>query len=357
MVEGITPAFLMTVQEQSLALTGPSAAQWPVELEPLAIESAGGDPVESGESGCYPGWEFLRAGWTAEGRTFEARVGFAPDATDEDRKAVTTAFESMTFAPPSEASQSAVLATGTAGGEDWQVIASREADGLVLSLQGTTFGAGTSVLDPAHRELQLLDHVFGGGAGSERVVFAAVPAGVVRIVGIDAATGPVEIGVLDVSDDIDERLNAFVLTMPSDRIMTFEAYDADGRLVARGEPLRPVGPTTEIDIVWTRLFRARSTAAFYAAGHGGSFVGFDAAAARRIDPGVGGDPGLRWNGGALRDGEVSIRGATADSLVLVSATSLGDTYCIAVTADPYGAVSTRYGTQDATSAEGCGGGW
>src|SRR5688500_12700240 len=55
MAQGTPHQFLMTVQEEPLALSGGAAAPWPVELEPLEVGAA--------ESGCYPGWEFLRAGW------------------------------------------------------------------------------------------------------------------------------------------------------------------------------------------------------------------------------------------------------------------------------------------------------
>jgi hypothetical protein len=97
MVEGPRPTSLMTIQEEPLAQDGdPAAGPWLAALEPLSLGPTGsGGTVDSG---CYPGWEFLRAGWTAAGRTFEARVGFAPSITQEEQEAVEEAYASMTFA-------------------------------------------------------------------------------------------------------------------------------------------------------------------------------------------------------------------------------------------------------------------
>src|SRR4029453_6959333 len=128
-----------TIQEEPLALSGPASNAWPVELEPLNVDAS--------ESACYPGWEFLRAGWTASGRTFEARVGLAPEASGEERDALFTAFASMTFEPSGGAATSVVLTHGTAGGEDWQLVTSRAKRGLSLEIAGETTGAGTAALD------------------------------------------------------------------------------------------------------------------------------------------------------------------------------------------------------------------
>jgi hypothetical protein len=123
MVEGEPPTFLVTVQEQPLALAGDAAAPWPATLEPM-------DLGPGGAGGCYPGWAFSNATWTAEGRTFEAVVGLDPGVREADREALFAAFDSMTFAPTTAGPNSVVLATGTAGGEDWELIATRQSDGL-----------------------------------------------------------------------------------------------------------------------------------------------------------------------------------------------------------------------------------
>src|SRR5918995_882530 len=137
MAEDVPHTFLMTIQEGPLALSGDAARPWPVELEPLNVGTS--------ESGCYPGWEFLHAGWTAEGRTFEARVGFAPDVTDADRDALFKAFATMTFSPGESGTAAVVLENGEIGGETWELIATRETGGggLVLSLETEDQASGT----------------------------------------------------------------------------------------------------------------------------------------------------------------------------------------------------------------------
>jgi hypothetical protein len=239
MVEGEPPTFLMTVQEQPLALAGDAAAHWPATLEPMDLGAGGAD-------GCYPDWAFSNATWTAEGRTFEAVLGLDPEVREPDREALFAAFDSMTFAPTTAGPSSVVLAMGTAGGEDWELIATRQSDGLSLSLDAETFGTGSGGYHDAMRTLHLTTHVFGSGEQTERVVFGAIPADAVRLVGTDAAFEQNEVAILDVPEEIDPDLNAFVVTMDPDLIMAFEALDEQGRVVADGsvgpEPGEPGSP-------------------------------------------------------------------------------------------------------------------
>jgi hypothetical protein len=144
----------------------------------------------------------------------------------------------MTFAPTTAGPTSVVLARGTAGGEDWELIATRQSDGLGLSLNTRTFGTGSGGYHDAMRALHLTTHVFGSGEQAERVVFGAIPADAVRLVGTDAAFEQNEVAILDVPEEIDPDLNAFVVTMDPDLVMAFEALDEQGRVVAHGS----VGP-------------------------------------------------------------------------------------------------------------------
>ena len=239
MVEGEPPTFLMTLQEQPLALAGDAATPWPATLEPMDLGAGGA-------GGCYPGWAFSNATWTAEGRTFEAVVGLDPDVREADREGLFAAFDSMTFAPTTAGPTSVVLATGTAGGEDWELIATRQSDGLGLSLNARTFGTGSGGYHDAMRALHLTSHVFGSGEQAERVVFGAIPADAIRLVGTDAAFEQSEVAILDVPEEIDPDLNAFVVTMDPDLVMAFEALDEQGRVVADGsvgpEPGEPGSP-------------------------------------------------------------------------------------------------------------------
>jgi hypothetical protein len=237
---GPPPTFLMTIQEMPLALAGDPARPWPVELEPLEVDAS--------ESACYPGWLFSQTAWSAAGRTFVAAVGIAPEASDADRDALLAAFGSMTFESVANGSTSVVLATGTAGGEDWEFIATGGPDGLELSIRSENAAAGTGTatgvggLDPAPIELQLSGIVLGSGDEQGRVVFGAVPADAVRLeidVSDDSLALPAP-EILDVPDEIDANLNAFVLVLDPDLRAVIEAYDETNRLIASGE-IRPEG--------------------------------------------------------------------------------------------------------------------
>jgi hypothetical protein len=222
--------------------------------------------VESGEDGCYPGWEFLRAGWTAAGRTFEARVGFAPDVAEEDRAALMAAYESLAFEPGEDGTASAVLATGTAGGEAWELVAERQTDGLGLSLNGESSGAGGGGFDPASTELFMLESVFGAGEDAQRVVFGAVPVGTVQVNVRDLnAEGVYE--VLDVPEEIDAELDAFVFTTYPEAELQVIALDKSGKVLAMGtvgparDPAVPPTPSAE-EVV----FEGRTNSCFWTLG-------------------------------------------------------------------------------------------
>jgi hypothetical protein len=216
---------LMTVQEGPLALDGPSSEPWPVELRAMTVDAS--------ESACYPDWDFLRAGWTAAGRTFEARVGFAPAATTDERDAVLAAFASMSFAASSDGVTAATLTTGTAGGQEWSLIATRQSDGLTLSLQGASSGSGTGGFDRSSQDLQVSSHAFGDGADRELVVFGVVPEGAVRVDASRADGSVTSTDVLDVPNEIDPDLNAFALVVAPGPVELL-GYDASGKVVAHG---------------------------------------------------------------------------------------------------------------------------
>jgi hypothetical protein len=221
------PAFLLTVQQTPLALSGEAATAWPVEPHPL--------PVGTGESACYPDWEFQRAAWTAAGRSFEARIGFARDIDRADREALFAAFRSMRFEPMTGGPASVSLAEGTTGGEHWQLTATRQRDGLVLSLEGDRFAAGMGATDPMPDAFQASKHAIGDG--SEVIVFGVAPANVARVQALAMGTDvPVETDVLDIPDEIDARVDAFVLVVtagPDDGIQ-LTGFNAAGNAVVDG---------------------------------------------------------------------------------------------------------------------------
>ena len=224
MADGVPHTFLMTIQEGPHALSGDAARPWPVGLEPLEAGTA--------ESGCYPGWEFLHAGWTAEERTFEARVGFAPDVTGADRDALFKAFATMTFSPGKSGPAAAVLETGEIGGETWELIASREAGdgGLVLSLETEDQASGTGGYSPDSPTLQLTEVVVGSGDGARNLVFGAVPPGTAAI----DCPDPAAVRTFDVPDEIDDRFEAFIVVLDVGLEVELTAVDADGNVIASG---------------------------------------------------------------------------------------------------------------------------
>ena len=224
--DGAAAPLLMTIQEEPLALDGPSTRPWPAELQPMNVDTS--------EARCYPDWEFLRAGWTASGRTFEARVGIAPSASQEERDAVFAAFASMTFDPSGSGNTSVVLAHGTAGGEDWQLFASRAKGGFSIEIVGESTGTGMGGLDDASTDLQASDAIFGSGSQAERVVFGVVPEAVVRVEASTAGGSIVSADVLDLPSEITRHLNAFVLVVDPSGPVQLTGYDASGQAVATG---------------------------------------------------------------------------------------------------------------------------
>lgn len=230
MAAGASPAFLMTIQEEPRALTGDGARPWPVELEPLDVGTE--------ESACYPGWEFLHAGWSAEGRTFEARVGFAPAVTNADRDGLFRAFATMTFSPGKSGLAAAVLETGEIGGETWQLIASRDDSGLSLSVETDDMGSGIHGFAPDSTELQFAEIVVGSGAGARNLVFGAVPPGTA---GIDCPHAAA-VRTFDVPDEIDDRFEAFIVVLDVGLEAELNAVDADGNVIASGLAGRRGGP-------------------------------------------------------------------------------------------------------------------
>jgi hypothetical protein len=224
-VDSGAATFLMTVQEEPLALSGAASAPWPAPLRPLDVGTS--------ESACYPGWEFLRAGWTAAGRTFEARVGIAPAATTDERDALSSVFASMSFAASGRGVAAAVLGHGIAGGEPWTLSAQRAEGQLSLSLEAESVGTGTSFVSPATSDLQPASTVLGRGSDRQLVAFGAIPIDVVRVEGT-APDGSIVSGeVFDIPDELDPDSNAFALVVAPGPVELL-GYDVSGEVVAHG---------------------------------------------------------------------------------------------------------------------------
>lgn len=270
------------------------------------------------------------------------------------------------------------IATGTdPQGGPWELYLDVTSDGTGLGFGFVNGGGGSGCcLRPLTSDFQL--DGWGTGGDEPSNITALASDAVTRVV-FEASDGTIVEGGLYVVPDASLRIPQVALVIvPSTRQLEGQlvAYDVSGVELGRedvGDDPEPAGPTTEIDVIWERLRRARSVVEEYAARHGGSLLRFDASEAARIDPGIGGDPGIRWNDGPLTGGEVSIRGVARAggseltglsgwNVVLVSATvgaqgSVGSTYCIAVNIDESGGGNFRYGTQRGASYEECRGGW
>ena len=270
------------------------------------------------------------------------------------------------------------IASGTdPEGGPWELYLEPTNEGTGLGFGFTGGGGGGCCLQPLKDDFRL--DGWGSGSGEPSDITALASEAVTRLE-FEAASGERIEGALYPVPDASLGIPQIGLVIvPSDVALEGQlvAYDVSGDELAREDVVRdspePAGPTTEIDIVWDRLRRARDDVQEYEARHEGSLSGFDATEARKIDPGIGGDPGIRWNDGPLANGDVSIRGVARAggseltglsgwNVVLVSATvgpkgSVGVVYCIAVNIDENGGGNFRYGTQDAATYEECRGGW
>jgi hypothetical protein len=225
---GESAPLLMTVQEEPPAPTGPASSPWPVELRSMNVDAS--------ESACYPGWEFMHAEWSASSRTFEARVGFGPDASDEERDGLFAAFASMTFEPSEGSATSVELARGTAGGEEWQLSASRAKGGLSIELAGESTSSGMGLVGDTGvlGDIQASATVFGSGSRAERVIFGVVPEALVRVEASSPGRSTVSADVLELPSEIAQHLNAFVLVVDPSGPVQLTGYDGSGQAVATG---------------------------------------------------------------------------------------------------------------------------
>lgn len=154
------------------------------------------------------------------------------------------AFASMTFEPSGAPATSVQLAQGTAGGEHWQLSASRAKGGLSIELTGGSTGSGLGGTGDASAftEIVASDLVFGSGSEAERVIFGVVPEGVVRVEATIAGGAPVSTDVLDVPKELDANLNAFVVVVDPTGPVQLKGFDASGQVMATGSVGHVVAP-------------------------------------------------------------------------------------------------------------------
>ena len=230
--------------------------------------------------------------------------------------------------------------------------------GIVLTGSGGGSGGGGCCLSPLKEGQDLrLDQLGSGSGDAPQDVLGLASPRVANIEYVDQSGARIAGELVPLPPGVAGDAQVWLVLVPADLPVNgvVVATDASGAEVGR-EPVttdnsEPPGPTLEIDVVWARLRRARD--GMYASGPGGTFTGMDAmTATKKIDPGV------HWNDSPVAvPGEVSIRGVTADHLVLVSVTTTGETYCVGIEVGPNGGLSYRYGKQDAATYGDCNGEW
>ncbi len=345
--------FVLSVQEEPLALDGPGSTPWPTDLTPMA-----NGPTEDG---CYGGWEFRQAEFSTAGRSFDVRIGIAPGISEAEREAVFDAYASMAFAATPRPT-SVVLASGFGGGEEWEFVAHRGPSGLELSVDTSTGGSGGGGFRPDTTLSVFVGQ--SGGPGSPTFVFGAVSREAVRVeVEPSSPSGASEVAdVLDVPDDIDPDLNAFVVALPAATSGQVRALNATGDVLAF-EPFggalecpevpvssgasdgRSIASAEEAEDALRNALAAAKTFFTDCADYGA--LSPDAIDA--IEPSFAYD-----DGPSASTSVISVRPVGTRALVLVARADDGSVRCLAEDLD---ADIVAYGTTDASVPRDCAGGW
>lgn len=242
--------------------------------------------------------------------------------------------------------------------------------GLVFEIAGPRSGTWGGCCLSALKDGQdlRLDGIGSGSGGVPQNVLGLASSRVTSVVYVDRSGTQIPGGLFPLPPGVAGGAQVWLVLVPADMPVNGEvvATDASGaevghepakgytppRVPVTNDNSEPPGPTQEIDAVWTRLRTARDGISSYPNDHGGSLTGLDLIAAAALDQSV------TWNDSpSALPGEVSIRGVTADRLVLVSVTTAGETYCIGLSVDANGGTGYRYGRQDAATYEACSGGW
>lgn len=355
-LSGSASKFVMTIQEEPLAFSGPSSGSWPVSLQPMEVGSA--------QSDCYPGWTFERAWWTTGARTFEATVALAPDVSEADRTALGASFASMTFEPATGSPTAVTLATGEVRGERWSLTLTQGNAGVGMSFGWEGHGGGGGGTSAPR------DTGFGGGIGGGSSLF--YPGG-------DETLSPLPFDrtgvVIDLATSVEYQLNdgttipaslyplpdgtfevgtkAFLVFVPADTLVDagyLVAYNGSGAEVGRQYiDFSPVwlspkiieeATPAQLDVLH-ELQTAGGVARRYYDEHGGSFVGLDAESASAISDAI------AYNTAPIvMPGEVSLRVSGKDAMVLASATGDGQVYSVCFQYGPDGATYGRNDTSD-----------
>lgn len=132
------------------------------------------------------------------------------------------------------------LASGTAGGEDWQLAAVRGTSlrsheariCMVHKTDGPSHGYGYACRDEASN--RVTDRMTSGGGGNERPQWGLVPEGTTRVRLLRPGSPPVEVPAMEIGPGFRRR---YYLAPPTPGVRTLLALDAQGQEIARFPPV------------------------------------------------------------------------------------------------------------------------
>jgi hypothetical protein len=278
------------------------------------------------------------------GMPYIAWAGFGSDVTDADQQAIVDAFNGMRVRD-AEISGSAdetpgyVLAGGTRdAGPSWSIEvrpAPANVDMGYREPDGRATGVGDFTVPDVPIEI--------GGANS--VIFGAVTFDAERVeLRPTDGSPPIPGDILQLPDALNAPFDAFVLpnAVPGEVVAIGPDGDLGSASVGGFQPDQPSVSDRRAQSDLRNAYVAAKT--YYTDSN--SFEGFTPAVASSIEP------SLDWQADLTTPGKVSIRDVGADHILLVTATSVNDAFCIAEQPDG----TTTYGAIDAQNVAECVGG-
>jgi hypothetical protein len=313
---------------------------------PQPLENVADGDVPSDEMPCGPGG-YSR--FEAAGVPYVAWAGFGDDVSDTDRRQLLDAFSGMRvdgeISGPMDETPGYVIAGAIRDdASDWSIQAHATDTNVDLSYRepgGGASGVGDFTVPDVGLEIGREADVAFGAVNDEASSIELRPSD-----GSPAIRG----SILMLPPTLDAPFHAFVISGVT--AGTLVAIGPDGEEIGRQEigPPQSDGPTVELPLedrrVHSDLRNAYVAAKTYFT-DGATYEGFRPEIARAIEP------TLSYNTSTEAvAGEVSIRDAGSDRIVLVELSGSGTVLCIAE--QPEG--STTYGAVDAQTAAECVGG-
>ena len=131
------------------------------------------------------------------------------------------------------------LASGKAGGEDWQLAAVRGTSRsheakicIVHKTDGRSHGRGYSCLDEASN--RVMDRMTSHGGGNDWPLWGLVPEGTARVRLLRPGAPPVEVPAMEIGPRFQRR---YYFVPPTPDVRTLLALDAQGHEIARFPPV------------------------------------------------------------------------------------------------------------------------